>query len=96
MATRTTPNDWSAPVGIRTPDLRFRRPTLYPAELRALGCQRVAAPRYEPPLRVTAISSSAVPLAPSGSVTVTLKPLVSPKRQRVEAEREGFEPSMEC
>ena len=25
----------SAPEGIRTPDLRFRRPTLYPAELRA-------------------------------------------------------------
>src|ERR671922_236348 len=34
----------SAPVGIRTPDLRFRRPTLYPAELRALGGQRVATP----------------------------------------------------
>jgi hypothetical protein len=31
----------SAPEGIRTPDLRFRRPTLYPAELRARG----AAPR---------------------------------------------------
>jgi hypothetical protein len=27
----------SAPGEIRTPDLRFRRPTLYPAELRALG-----------------------------------------------------------
>jgi hypothetical protein len=26
-----------APGEIRTPDLRFRRPTLYPAELRALG-----------------------------------------------------------
>jgi hypothetical protein len=26
----------SAPGEIRTPDLRFRRPTLYPAELRAL------------------------------------------------------------
>ena len=30
---------WSAPERIRTSDLRFRRPTLYPAELRALvGC----------------------------------------------------------
>jgi hypothetical protein len=27
----------SAPGEIRTPDLRFRRPTLYPAELRALS-----------------------------------------------------------
>jgi hypothetical protein len=27
----------SAPDRIRTCDLRFRRPTLYPAELRALG-----------------------------------------------------------
>jgi hypothetical protein len=27
----------SAPGGIRIPDLRFRRPTLYPAELRARG-----------------------------------------------------------
>jgi hypothetical protein len=26
-----------APGEIRTPDLRFRRPTLYPAELRALA-----------------------------------------------------------
>ena len=26
---------WSAPERIRTSDLRFRRPTLYPAELRA-------------------------------------------------------------
>src|SRR5579875_1294253 len=29
----------SAPEGIRTPDLRFRRPTLYPAELRARDVQ---------------------------------------------------------
>ena len=28
----------NAPGEIRTPDLRFRRPTLYPAELRALMC----------------------------------------------------------
>jgi hypothetical protein len=28
-----------APERIRTSDLRFRRPTLYPAELRALGVQ---------------------------------------------------------
>ena len=27
----------NAPGEIRTPDLRFRRPTLYPAELRALN-----------------------------------------------------------
>ena len=33
------PGFWSAPERIRTSDLRFRRPTLYPAELRAhLGC----------------------------------------------------------
>jgi hypothetical protein len=32
----------SAPDRIRTCDLRFRRPTLYPAELRALGPERVA------------------------------------------------------
>src|ERR1700761_1019417 len=31
-----------APGEIRTPDLRFRRPTLYPAELRARGRQVVA------------------------------------------------------
>ncbi len=30
------PSKYSAPGEIRTPDLRFRRPTLYPAELRAL------------------------------------------------------------
>ena len=34
----------SAPDRIRTCDLRFRRPTLYPAELRALGDERLAAP----------------------------------------------------
>ena len=33
-----------APDRIRTCDLRFRRPTLYPAELRALGDERLAAP----------------------------------------------------
>ena len=31
---------WSAPERIRTSDLRFRRPTLYPAELRALVALR--------------------------------------------------------
>src|SRR3954454_25244572 len=35
------PKQTSAPERIRTSDLRFRRPTLYPAELRAQG--RVAA-----------------------------------------------------
>src|SRR3954467_13619356 len=33
----------SAPERIRTSDLRFRRPTLYPAELRAQRCTSVAA-----------------------------------------------------
>ena len=36
IETRVLPADFlSAPGEIRTPDLRFRRPTLYPAELRA-------------------------------------------------------------
>ena len=33
--TRSLGGQVDAPGGIRTPDLRFRRPTLYPAELRA-------------------------------------------------------------
>src|SRR5881296_2618928 len=33
---------WHAPDRIRTCDLRFRRPTLYPAELRALDRSSVA------------------------------------------------------
>src|SRR5262249_16181678 len=37
---------WSAPERIRTSDLRFRRPTLYPAELRA---HWVAAGQVSPP-----------------------------------------------
>jgi hypothetical protein len=39
IGTRKSPAErgfYSAPGEIRTPDLRFRRPTLYPAELRAL------------------------------------------------------------
>jgi hypothetical protein len=40
----------SAPGEIRTPDLRFRRPTLYPAELRALA-ESVANHRSDPRTR---------------------------------------------
>ena len=37
--TRSRSGPGDAPERIRTSDLRFRRPTLYPAELRALGVQ---------------------------------------------------------
>ncbi len=47
-----------APEGIRTPDLRFRRPTLYPAELRARCRDRL-------PLRIMPEAWRAVAHAPS-------------------------------
>jgi hypothetical protein len=42
----------SAPGEIRTPDLRFRRPTLYPAELRARGRPSLASESDRRGLRV--------------------------------------------
>ena len=70
----------SAPERIRTSDLRFRRPTLYPAELRALVALRRGS--LAPASSGAAIWSTST--AKSGFVGVIVK----------QADRAGFEPAM--
>ena len=76
---------YNAPGEIRTPDLRFRRPTLYPAELRALTVQRtptIVASRRRSTPEATDRHGSSITSAQHGWTARLSRPAIRPTAAR--------------